>query len=274
MQRLDYNVLVPFLQPKHEYVLCICLTDFQKKLYKHYLDNYARAGRIGYDGKLVGGRKGGLFYDVQHLSRIWSHPYILAMSNSLNIPGGEEGINAVVKEEEVKPVTIPIKAKNVDDDIEIIEIDSSSDEDDNGNNVIEYDSDGAPILPKKKKKKYLSNGTTTTTNGTSTSWWAQHLVRKPSEFHLSDKVMLSKISLGSKMILLMEILKECEMTGDKVLVFSQSLLSLDLIEMFLKKMNQNRMSKRFIDVEKNFLGSWVPGQDYYRYIFKLAFLPF
>ena len=68
LQRLDYNVLVPFLQPKYEYVLCICLTDFQKKLYKHYLENYAKAGQIGSDGKLEGGKKGGLFYDVQNLS--------------------------------------------------------------------------------------------------------------------------------------------------------------------------------------------------------------
>ena len=77
MQRLDYNVLVPFLQPKHEYVLCINLTEFQEKLYKHYLENFARAGQIGHDGKLEGGKKGGLFYDVQNLSRVWNHPYIL-----------------------------------------------------------------------------------------------------------------------------------------------------------------------------------------------------
>jgi hypothetical protein len=24
-----------------------------------------------------GGKKGGLFYDVQNLSRVWNHPYIL-----------------------------------------------------------------------------------------------------------------------------------------------------------------------------------------------------
>ena len=77
LQRLDYNVLVPFLQPKHEYVLCINLTEFQEKLYKHYLENFARAGQIGHDGKLEGGKKGGLFYDVQNLSRVWNHPYIL-----------------------------------------------------------------------------------------------------------------------------------------------------------------------------------------------------
>ena len=98
MQRLDYNVLVPYLQPKHEYVLCINLTEFQKKLYKYYLENYARAGQIGHDGKLEGGKKGGLFYDVQNLSRVWNHPYILAMAKTradekrmLEDSSGEEG---------------------------------------------------------------------------------------------------------------------------------------------------------------------------------------
>ena len=77
MQRLDYNVLVPYLQPKFEFVLCICLTDFQKKLYSHYLENFAKAGQIGSEGKMEGGKKGGLFYDVTNLSRVWNHPYIL-----------------------------------------------------------------------------------------------------------------------------------------------------------------------------------------------------
>ena len=31
----------------------------------------------GSDGKLEGGKKGGLFYDVQNLARVWNHPYIL-----------------------------------------------------------------------------------------------------------------------------------------------------------------------------------------------------
>ena len=150
-----------------------------------------------------------------------------------------------------------------DSDIEIIEIDDDDDE----SGPVEYDSDGAPIIKSKKSKKLPQNNNGSR-NGISESkvWWARYLVRSPAERHLSDKVLLSKISLGSKMILLMEILKECEMAGDKVLVFSQSLLSLDLIEMFLKKMNQNRNQKTggVIDVERNFLGSWVPGQDYYR----------
>ena len=50
-------MLVPYLQPKHEYVLCICLTEFQEKLYKYYLENFARAGQIGAEGKLEGERR-------------------------------------------------------------------------------------------------------------------------------------------------------------------------------------------------------------------------
>ena len=55
---------------------------FQKKLYTYYLENYARAGQIGHDGKLEGGKKGGLFYDVQNLSRVWNHPYILSLAKT------------------------------------------------------------------------------------------------------------------------------------------------------------------------------------------------
>ena len=46
MQRLDYNVLVPYLQPKLEYVISINMTALQKKLYQFYLDNYAKAGQV------------------------------------------------------------------------------------------------------------------------------------------------------------------------------------------------------------------------------------
>jgi transcriptional regulator ATRX len=82
MQRLDYNVLVPYLQPKLEYVLSINMTDMQRRLYKFYLENYAKAGQVGLEGRLEGGKKGGLFYDAQNLSRIWNHPYILQLAKN------------------------------------------------------------------------------------------------------------------------------------------------------------------------------------------------
>ena len=58
-------------------------------------------------------------------------------------------------------------------------------------------------------------------------WWAQFM-KDPED----DKELLN-VELGNKMVLLMEILRESYLIGDKVLVFSQSLLSLDLIEKFL-----------------------------------------
>jgi SNF2 family DNA or RNA helicase len=44
---------------------------------------------------------------------------------------------------------------------------------------------------------------------------------------------MNKIDHGGKILLLMDILRRCEKIGDKLLVFSQSLATLDLIEEFL-----------------------------------------
>ena len=228
MQRLDVNILVPYLKPKHEYVLTIQLGKLQKALYKHYLDNYARVGQIGTDGELVGGKKGGLFYDVQNLRRIWNHPAVLLLSKMRKDAKGDD-------------------ASCEDDyfDEEIEEITEASDE--SGE-----DSDNSDSLKKEKKaasKKHVTRADKSedlVTSGdkeviqkttSSSAWWEKFL---PHGQGLDD------VLLGSKMILLMDILKEAAKIGDKILVFSQSILSLDLIEGFLKE------------------NTWVPGEDYYR----------
>lgn len=59
-------------------------------------------------------------------------------------------------------------------------------------------------------------------------------------------------SLSGKIVLLSEILKRCELTGDKLIVFSKSLVSLNFIENFLKYWNDNKHSK------------WQPFIDYFR----------
>lgn len=60
---------------------------------------------------------------------------------------------------------------------------------------------------------------------------------------------LYSIELSVKFILLFTILDECEIIRDKILVFSQRLGTLNLIERLLRKKDQNH---------------WRPGKDYYR----------
>ena len=60
---------------------------------------------------------------------------------------------------------------------------------------------------------------------------------------------LDQPDLSGKLIFLMEVLNEAEKLKEKVLVFTQSLLTLDLIEEYLHKPEN---------------GDWTPGLDYYR----------
>merc|ERR1719336_3518526 len=193
MQRLDYNVLVPYLQPKHEYVLCINLTEFQKKLYTYYLENYARAGQIGHDGKLEGGKKGGLFYDVQQLSRIWNHPFILELARQRKDD----------KEEKDDDEEGSLKDFICDDDDEDIEDSGNEDSEDEDSDIQEVDSNGEALTKKpitrSLKSEDLANGLE---DGGSSSkcWWNNFL---------QEEDQLDDIKFGNKMVLLMEILKEC-----------------------------------------------------------------
>ncbi len=224
MQRLDYNVLVPYLQPKHEYVLCINLTEFQKKLYSYYLDNYARAGQIGSEGKMEGGKKGGLFYDVQNLSRVWNHPYILKMAKT------RADLKMMFEDNDEEG-----SLKDFIDDGDAS--DAATTESESGNDEVELLEEEANSFRRRttrnaKDKEDLVGGLEEAQEEALSSdkgWWHQFLENEDD---------LDKVELGSKMILLLDILRECELMGDKVLVFSQSLLSLDLIQDFLHKLDR------------------------------------
>lgn len=248
MQRLDYNVLVPYLMPKQEYVITIQLTDLQKKLYRFYLENYAKAGQIGADGKLEGGKKGGLFYDVQNLSRIWNHPYILVLSK----------MRKDAKEDEDDGDGGSLKDFICDED-EDSDLKDTEDED---SDIQEVDEDGFGVQAKKratradKPEDLVALEDMDIGKGAGGGWWNQFL---------EDEQNLDDIALGSKMVLLMDILKESAMIGDKVLVFSQSILSLDLIEDFLGKVNDAHESAKVKDSAlSGYLDTWIPGKDYYR----------
>eukprot|EP00096_Caligus_rogercresseyi_P013772 TRINITY_DN6376_c0_g1_i1.p1 TRINITY_DN6376_c0_g1~~TRINITY_DN6376_c0_g1_i1.p1 ORF type:complete len:666 (+),score=148.68 TRINITY_DN6376_c0_g1_i1:494-2491(+) len=237
LQRLDYSVLVPFLQPKHEYVLCINLTDLQKKLYKFYLDNFAKAGVIDSYGKMEGWKKGGLFNDVSTLSQIWNHPIVLSMAKE------RRDYNKMMKDDE----------DDLSDFVEDGSIASSPEEESSKDSEIEE------IKEQKRTRSCKDNELSEDSEPTGEQgWWSQHL---ESEEDLED------IRHSSKILILLEILRSAELLGDKTLVFSQSLLSLNMIEEFLRKLNEyhnGRDSEGVPESLRPFVGPWTQGVNYYR----------
>lgn len=68
---------------------------------------------------------------------------------------------------------------------------------------------------------------------------------------------------SNKMVLLFSIVAECENVKDKILVFSQSLTTLDLIESYLEMIDKNT-KKPNPNLKLGFKGSWSRGIDYFR----------
>jgi len=88
----------------------------------------------------------------------------------------------------------------------------------------------------------------------SSAWWSQFV----------NEDDLVKIEHSGKLVLLLDILRQCELIGDKVLVFSQSLVSLDLIEEFLAAEN-DRLEENRSNLGKDVaFGRWHLNADYFR----------
>lgn len=87
-----------------------------------------------------------------------------------------------------------------------------------------------------------------------TEWWMP----------LCPEEELNNIEYSGKLMLLFSILAECEACGDKLLVFSQSLFSLDVIEHFLAMIDENTQNPNPDAKLGGFTGSWARGVDYFR----------
>ncbi|XP_076641676.1 transcriptional regulator ATRX homolog isoform X2 [Halictus rubicundus] len=237
VQRFDYSVLTPFLPPKQEYVIFVRLSDVQIKMYRYYLDNLARRQRSA---------NGSLFADFQTLQRIWTHPVVLRL-NSERVEKMNEKKFSSDSEGSLRDFINDDSDSNSDTTTS-----SSSDEND-------ADSGQSNSAPK------ISRCTRSTqpdiepipkpeeTEKKDEDWWAQFIEAD----HFED------MSVSSKLMLLFGILKECEQIGDKVLVFSQSLYSLTLIEKFLGKIDDETQKSD----DSEYMGhrsSWSLGLDYFR----------
>ncbi|CAF4894818.1 unnamed protein product, partial [Rotaria sp. Silwood1] len=94
-------------------------------------------------------------------------------------------------------------------------------------------------------------------------FWFRYLDSLPNQSEFD-------IELGGKIILLKSIIDKCAEIGDKLLVFSRSLYSLDYIEKFLKHLHiQNEKQYQTLLSEKNNRSiptpvQWISEKDYFR----------
>ncbi|XP_039756825.1 transcriptional regulator ATRX homolog isoform X3 [Pararge aegeria] len=260
VQRRDYGVLAPFLPPKLEFVLFITLTEVQIKLYQHYLDNYSRR-------PLAGKSSGFLFPDFQSLQRIWTHPLVLKYNSERY-----EIMQQKKREREEEDSEGSL--------VDFIDDDSTPDES-STEETSDSLSDGSDDSRKKNKKKKASKknkskssirrGTRANPVEAEEDVMAvendgQVKAENPTEWWMSlvSEDELDDLRHSHKLVLLFDILRQCEAIGDKLLVFSQSLYSLDLIEHFLGKVDEATQEGRVDEKLNGHVGSWSPGVDYFR----------
>ncbi|XP_046893357.1 transcriptional regulator ATRX-like isoform X2 [Hypomesus transpacificus] len=253
VQRRDYSALTKFLPPKVEYVLAVRVTTLQIRLYRYYLDNFTRAGSLVDGARVKAGTS--LFKDFQILSRIWTHPWCLQLNyiskenkghfegknqiRAAHLLGSDEPAVSDSKEKEEKGI-MPPPGDDEDNDV-IIVWDSVS-----KRAHAEKDKAANPAV------EAVKAGSSTRADSPAVDWF---------KVLLSDTDS-SVLEHSGKMVLLFEILKMAEELGDKVLVFSQSLISLDLVEDFLDLANKAR-NKGESSLYKG-PGSWIRNTDYYR----------
>lgn len=77
-------------------------------------------------------------------------------------------------------------------------------------------------------------------------WWKDIICEK----------IYKEVDHSGKMVLLLDILSMSSEIGDKALIFSQSIATLDLIERFLSKLPRIGIQGKY----------WKHGKDWYRYV--------
>uniref|UniRef100_A0A8C6NJQ2 DNA helicase n=1 Tax=Nothobranchius furzeri TaxID=105023 RepID=A0A8C6NJQ2_NOTFU len=258
VQRKDYTALTKFLPPKHEYVLSVRMTPLQCKLYRHYLEHFTGVGNALEGGRGRAGTK--LFQDFQMLSRIWTHPWCLHLDYISKENRGffdeesmDDFIASETDESSMSLTSDDEKTKKGSDDsdsdeVEVIKEWNSSSRGRNG----EGRNREEPVEDSKfgkVVKMYLSRPS----SPCSADWYKEFVTDADAEI----------LEHSGKIMLLFEILRMAEEVDDKVLVFSQSLISLDLIEDFLELACKTDEDDEKPSPYKG-EGKWFRNIDYYR----------
>ncbi|XP_063046191.1 transcriptional regulator ATRX isoform X2 [Engraulis encrasicolus] len=259
VQRRDYTALTKFLPPKHEYVLSVRMTSIQAKLYRHYLEHFTSVGSAAQEGNR--GKTGTkLFQDFQMLSRIWTHPWCLqldyiskenkgyfdedSMEEFIASDTEESSMSFTSEDEAPKKKKARGKGKK--------KRDSEGSDSDAVEVIKEWNTSSRGGNPESRNRAEPVEEARTATSTYSPDWY--------KDFVTDDDADI--LAHSSKLMLLMEILRMAEEVDEKVLVFSQSLISLDLIEDFLEAASRAEDEEKESPYKGE--GKWYRNIDYYR----------
>ncbi|KAM8704343.1 hypothetical protein ACLKA7_008881 [Drosophila subpalustris] len=256
IQRRDYSVLAPYLPPKHEYVVYTTLSELQQQLYGYYMTTHRDQANSDICGK--GAR---LFQDFQDLRRIWTHPMNLRVNSDnviakrlLSNDDSDEMEGFICDESEEEEA-----ASNSSDSAESFKSDASL-------TLVSTDAAGGSKAKSRKTRNGVRSGLVDSDSDVELSGGPSMQKDDPSEWWkpFVEEKELNNVNHSPKLVILLRLLQQCEAIGDKLLVFSQSLQSLDVIEHFLSLVDSNTKGYEFEGDVGNFKGCWSPGEDYFR----------
>ncbi|CAF0869519.1 unnamed protein product [Rotaria sp. Silwood1] len=217
IHRRGFEVLRTYLPPKFEYAVKIKCRPTQRTLYETYI-NYHRMNSFNDNLKVAK-----LFSDYQYLMKIWTHPWLLQ-------PYFTGYYNKKTKNGKQTPV------EHIFDDDD----DDSDDEDDRINEI----SSTQNILSLPHTNILNQNYQENLSNAIKQQWWFNMFDPSNSQFDFQ---------LSGKIVILKAILDECESIGDKLLVFTRSLIALDYLEQCLAYWSEQSSSSK-----------WQKDIDYFR----------
>ncbi|PPD67158.1 hypothetical protein GOBAR_DD35963 [Gossypium barbadense] len=221
VQRMDMSVVKKDLPPKTVFVIAVKLSPLQRKLYKRFLDVHGFANDRPSNEKI---RKS-FFAGYQALAQDYQSRSMISYRTGqtfLNLKAGEQGIGTCLKVSELAYevsrsgllTAFPTQAINVTDYINKTRSMNDS-------------------LHEKNDYGFIQKG-----------WWRDLL-------HQNN---YKELDYSGKMVLLLDIITMCSNVGDKALIFSQSIPTLDLIELYLSRLPRRGKKGKF----------WKKGKDWYR----------
>ena len=259
VHRRGYEHLTEVLPTKLEYVLLLRLTPLQSDLYEKYLTDVVgvkTTNKITENEAQNLRRR--LFADYHALSYVGIHPFLLLASKKRrDEKAAREGVSKQILE------------------LDQLEASSGSGDNKSGGDIIESDSDevlmigpdGEEIKCGSTKSNLVKaepsrRGTRTNPDSDDDVVIVENAGGNADWFvSMVDEDMAYRVEVSTKFLILMQFLRAFEAVGDKTLIFSQSLLFLDLMETILQADMKVRKEQ---GCENDLYNTWEPDRDYFR----------